>query len=220
MLLGSEAEWRSCTDPFRMLDTLRGKASDRKFRLFAAACYRRLAELLPDPRQRRGIEVIEAMAEGTVAEADRRRVMVEVRRAIPPDDWEARIDGAAPSDHPHYVALMLYREFCSSSTAVHAVHASAGMADGDRERHEQSRLMRCIFGNPFRSPALDPTWLTPDVVSLAGTIYDERAFDLMPILGDALAAAGCADDDLQGHCRLPGEHARGCWVVDAILGKS
>jgi hypothetical protein len=22
------------------------------------------------------------------------------------------------------------------------------------------------------------------------------------------------------HCRLPGEHVRGCWIVDLILGKS
>jgi hypothetical protein len=57
-------------------------------------------------------------------------------------------------------------------------------------------------------------------VAVARTIYQERAFERMPELAEALEAAGCYDAEILGHCRAPGPHVRGCWVVDAILGKS
>ena len=76
-----------------------------------------------------------------------------------------------------------------------------------------------VFGDFFRSVSLNPVWLTPTVKALASTIYDERAFDRMPILGDALEEAGCANADILSHCSQPGEHIKGCWVVDLILGK-
>jgi hypothetical protein len=115
---------------------------------------------------------------------------------------------------------MLYREFRSSSIAVHAVHAADGLADGAGERHEQARLMRCIFGDPFRSRTVDARWLGPAVVSLARTIYEGRAFDRLPILAEALEATGCDDSELFVHCRGEGPHVRGCWVIDAVIGKS
>jgi hypothetical protein len=55
---------------------------------------------------------------------------------------------------------------------------------------------------------------------MAQAIYDERAFDRMPILADALEEAGCPDQDFLGHCQSGGEHVRGCWVIDLLLGKS
>jgi hypothetical protein len=54
---------------------------------------------------------------------------------------------------------------------------------------------------------------------LAEGIYQERAFDRMPILADALQDAGCDNEDVLTHCRQPGEHVRGCWVVDLVLNK-
>jgi hypothetical protein len=83
----------------------------------------------------------------------------------------------------------------------------------------QCRLLRDIFGNLFRPVTLDPTWPTPTVVGLAQTIYDNRAFDRLPELADALEGAGCTNADVLDHCREQGEHVRGCWVVDLILGK-
>ena len=85
--------------------------------------------------------------------------------------------------------------------------------------HDSCYLTRCVFGNPFRPVAVDPAWLTPAVVALARGIYEERAFDRMPILADALQDAGCDNDDILNHCRDDGPHVRGCWVVDLVLGK-
>jgi hypothetical protein len=80
-------------------------------------------------------------------------------------------------------------------------------------------LLRDIFGNPFHPVIFDPRWRTADVVGLARGIYEERAFDRLPLLADALLDAGCDDEHLLAHVRGPGPHARGCWAVDLVLGK-
>ncbi|MBM3981711.1 MAG: hypothetical protein FJ304_15840 [Planctomycetes bacterium] len=68
--------------------------------------------------------------------------------------------------------------------------------------------------------AFKPAWRTTDVMLLARGIYDAKAFDRMPILADALQDAGCDSDDILNHCRDAAQvHVRGCWVVDAVLGK-
>jgi hypothetical protein len=96
--------------------------------------------------------------------------------------------------------------------------------NGEVERWARSKLLRDIFGPlPFRPILLDLAWLTWNngtVRRLAQTICDERAFDRMLILADALEEAGCDNADILNHCRQPGEHVRGCWVVDLILGKT
>jgi hypothetical protein len=87
------------------------------------------------------------------------------------------------------------------------------------EKEPHSNIIRDVFGNPFRVVMVEPAWLTSNVVSLAQTIYDDRAFDRMPLLGDAIEETGCDSSDILDHCRSQVEHVRGCWVVDALLGK-
>jgi hypothetical protein len=87
---------------------------------------------------------------------------------------------------------------------------------------EQCDLLRDIIGNPFRPIAVEPGWLSWNdgtIPKLAQAIYEERMFDCLPILADALEEVGCSDPDLLGHLRGPGPHVRGCWVVDLILGR-
>jgi len=67
---------------------------------------------------------------------------------------------------------------------------------------------------------IDDSWRTANLSALAQAIYADRAFDRLPILADALEDVGCTNADVLEHCRQPGEHARGCWVVDLLLGKS
>lgn len=80
--------------------------------------------------------------------------------------------------------------------------------------------IRDLFGNPYRPVAVEPSWLTSTVVALANGIYEERAFDRMPILADALQDAGCDNDDVLTHCRGDSPHVRGCWVVDLLTGRA
>jgi hypothetical protein len=66
---------------------------------------------------------------------------------------------------------------------------------------------------------LDLSSLPPKVTTTAQAIYDERTFDRMPVLADALETAGCTNEEILNHCGQPGVHVRGCWVLDLILGK-
>jgi hypothetical protein len=82
------------------------------------------------------------------------------------------------------------------------------------------RILREILGDPFHPATIDPTWLTSTVVRLADVIYEERAFDLMPYLDDALEQVGCTSAEILGRRRSGAEHIRGCWALDLILGKA
>lgn len=88
-----------------------------------------------------------------------------------------------------------------------------------RVENDYPLLLREIIGNPFRAVSLPVTWLTPKVVAMGQQIYDDRAFDRLPILGDALEEGGCTNAEVLNHCRGPGPHVRGCWAVDLVLGK-
>jgi hypothetical protein len=79
-----------------------------------------------------------------------------------------------------------------------------------------SRIIQCVAGNPFRPVTLDPACLTPTVKQLAESIYQERAFDRLPILADALVESGCQQEDVLKHLRGGGEHVRGCWALDLV----
>ena len=114
----------------------------------------------------------------------------------------------------------------SSNVAWAVVHRGPQETDGaaGRQRFEayraaQAGLFRDIFGNPFRPVAFAPVWRTDTAVAIARGMYESRDFGAMPILADALQDAGCDSDDVLNHCRTPGEHVRGCWVVDLVLDK-
>jgi hypothetical protein len=84
----------------------------------------------------------------------------------------------------------------------------------------QTGFLRDIIGNPFRPATVDASWLMwkeRTIVNLARGIYEERAFDNLPILADALEEAGCTNLEIVNHLREPGPHVRGCWVVDLLL---
>jgi hypothetical protein len=99
-------------------------------------------------------------------------------------------------------------------SAAHSV-----VADTDHEgRRAQCDLLRDIF-QPFHAFTPLPAWLTPEVNKLAQEMYRERSFERMPALADALTKTGCQDPAVLAHCRGPGPHVRGCWVIDLVTGR-
>jgi hypothetical protein len=84
-------------------------------------------------------------------------------------------------------------------------------------------LAREVLGNPFRPVAIDPAWRewnSGAVRHIGEHILRTGDFADLPILGDALEDAGCADAVLLDHCRSGGPHVPGCWALDAVLGRS
>jgi hypothetical protein len=65
-------------------------------------------------------------------------------------------------------------------------------------------------------------WKNGTAVKLAQQAYDSEDFDIsrMAVLADALEEAGCTDAWALEHLRSGAVHARGCTVVDALLGNS
>src|SRR5262249_36345600 len=60
----TEAAWLGCTELGTMLFDLRGRLSDRRLRLFAVGCSRRIWHLLTDQRSRQAVQAVERFADG------------------------------------------------------------------------------------------------------------------------------------------------------------
>jgi hypothetical protein len=117
-------------------------------------------------------------------------------------------------------------EVCELGDAAKAAnHAAWASSEPTRaaECKAQAALLRCIIGNPFHPvPSLPPSlvaWNGGVVLKLARVMYDEHRFSDMPLLADALEEVGCDDADILVHCRGPGPHVLGCWVLELLLAK-
>jgi hypothetical protein len=220
----TEEEWLTCREPYGMLEYLKTGYSNRRTRLFACACSRRVWEFIPRPAFREAVEMAEEYADGRIAlkecKSAHKRLRIMYRSGEIPSER---------SRHASYAASECLNKDVgwhpsSRYSAINAICASTN-ADSQHtkatEAAAQSALLRDIFGNPFRPVAFDPRWRTDTAVGLAQTMYDTRDFDAMPILADALQDAGCEDAAILDHCRdANGVHVRGCWVVDRVLGKT
>jgi hypothetical protein len=221
----TETEWLACTDPTPMLEFLRGITSERKLRLFAVACCRRVWHLLVDERSHEAVEVAERFADGAATDKeleDAKSNAWEFSLHIVHEDerfFDLDQNARDAADAPAWAAEWSVDYGCEYGECPLRVVVATQRALGTAEGNKQASLVRCIFGNPFRPVAVDAGWLTPGVVGLARTIYEGRAFNRMPELADALEQAGFANADILAHCREPGPHVRGCWVVDGLLGK-
>jgi hypothetical protein len=228
----TEAEWLACKDPDKMLEFLRGKASDRKLRLFAcASCSLRHGkhfrtipvEVGGDPGQK-AIQVAELYADGLASSHEAEAAEREA------SDYGYRFNdetfGFTEASAAYWAAAGLLRESASMMSACPVTFPS----DTEEMRAAQAALFREVFGLlPFRPVTLDPAWLTwkdGTIPKLAQTIYEDQELpsghldlDRLAVLGDALEDSGCSEPDILGHCRGPGSHVRGCWVIDLILGK-
>jgi hypothetical protein len=220
----TEAEWDASSDPYQMLRRCRRviRYNPRKGRLFAVACCRRIWHLLDDPRSRAAVEVAARFADGQ-ASAEQLHEAERAAGAAHADAFEVKGKrGACGEWAAQFAAAADAWHAASRASNFAYVTAGDGLQPGP-EHAAQAQLLRCVFGPlPFRRVTVDPSWLAwgdATAVKLAQAVYEDCAFDRLPILADALEDAGCADADVLGHLRGPGPHVRGCWALDLLLGK-
>jgi hypothetical protein len=228
----TESEWQACADPNPMLQELRGRVSDRKLRLFACACSRRIFHLLTDPRSRRAVLIAERAADGLVDEkklkaawGDARRSINQVSRATNRNMPPGFTSTAAPAEQDAWLAAAHSAYFAAAvlANAAGAPHGSEQWLSNFRtERSWQADLLRDLFPRrqlPVSPAVLGTDWAGGPARDMARTLYEERRFEELPYLADALEEAGCTNADVLGHLRGPGPHACGCWVLDLLLGR-
>ncbi|MFO0927390.1 MAG: hypothetical protein U0736_10170 [Gemmataceae bacterium] len=224
----TEADWLAGSIVFdELLRESPVPISERKLRLFLCACVRQVWPLLIDERCRAAVEAAERFADGLIG--------TDVLTHAWKGAWEIGFIGAAG-----------FADRAAAMTAVTAVnyltvsygtlYARSAMeqevykqAAHGKDVYQVTRwtwqvqeaLFRDVVGNPFRAAVIDPAWLGWNdhfVRSLADLIDRERRYTDLPVLGDALEDAGCEDEALLAHCH-GGRHVRGCWVIDALLGR-
>lgn len=212
----TEAEWLACDRPGPMLEFLRGRATDRQLRLFAYACCRSVLPFIPPGPCREAVEVALRHADGesTADElaAARAAAIALAERAGPnrAAAWAA-CEAAAPS------AIRAAR--AAAEEAREQVRR-AGERVAEEEARAQAGFLRDIIGNPFRPVApASVQWLAgvTAVRDAAEEVYAGGPQENLLLLADELERGGCADSGVLDHCRGPGPHVRGCWVIDLLL---
>ncbi len=219
----TEGQWLSEPDigvVQPIVDFVIQNGSERKLRLLSVALLRQ-RHYEDSVLFAQAIEAIERFADRRIARNElfeiNSRVWAAMRR------WEIGIETEF-GDGGIYDFLHRGNEHRNVANATSQVSDDfdieevVGPALSDLLPHD-IQLVHDIFGNPFRPVAFDPRWRSSNSVEIARTIYEDRAFDRMPILADALMDAGCEEPRVINHCQGPGPHVRGCWVVDLVLGK-
>ncbi len=219
----TEQEWLQSADPLAMLEIPFGGISARKLRLFGVSCCRQNDDVFDDPREQHAIVTAEKLADGSITEAECSKAaagLYDIRDEL---TEKFRLEWEVISFPLCLLAPRFAKDdasYCARTIAEFARYSALAFDGIEHElMSRQADLIRDIFGNPFRPVAFDPRWRTSDTVGLAQAIYEDKAFDRMPILADALMDAGCEDDQIIAHCRAAGPHVRGCWVVDLVLNK-
>jgi hypothetical protein len=244
----TEQEWLDCADPEPMLKFLLDKASNRKAKLFICGMCRLNWQLLYDTASQKCVEVVERFVDGRATDeelsyAQHCAECPTFGYDFQPATWRSWTEtGEVPAsvqrlvemgvlskenllkDEPAVDPEIKGRLAAAADLAFHASYEQPLKVPcllGDFARLDGSApsLLRCIFGNPFCPVAIEPAWFDHTIPKLARAIYDDRAFDRMAILADALEEAGCTNLDILNHCRQSGVHVRGCWVLDLLLGK-
>jgi hypothetical protein len=213
----TEAEWRVSTDPGAMLAGFPNKQGGclpgrcvHQVRRFAVACGRRVWDHL-SASQRRLLDKAEESLRETNGAFSWAVYMVEVWRY----------------GHGYEVDVQLALRLGGAFEVEFSACAARQSGDPAGERRVQADLLRCLIGNPFRPVSGDPlypifghlpnlAWRSANVAALARWVCQSGDFGVMPILADALEEAGCDNSDVLDHCRGPGAHVLGCWVIELL----
>ncbi|AMV27475.1 hypothetical protein VT84_23950 [Gemmata sp. SH-PL17] len=224
------------------------EVSERKLRLLACAFCRRIWHLMPDELSRATVELCEHYVDGLAdpqplwARGGISTVVQEHAYGTDTVEHEAYFAARFVGNQIDFLTgpTACWAEQGAADFASYCAARADAFSGRPAEESAKSHchIIRDVIGNPFRrvvdAPectsdrgtfvryqpiAIDPSWRTSTAVALASQMYESRDFGAMPILGDALQDAGCDSADVLGHCRGPGPHVRGCWVVDLVLGK-
>jgi hypothetical protein len=234
----SEAQWLTDNRLGRMLEFLEGKINPRRLRLIACAYCLRVRELFPNQYSAHALEICTQYADGEVDEttlngarelaslpSERHwleNLLLISEPAVKP--WSRPVRQAILSACDPFLTVRTVLEIAEAITVgikTYPYRADSWIGWG-KEPKAQADLLRCVIRNPFGTVGADEAWClwkNHTTSRLAEAIYADRAFDHLPILADALEEAGCTDAEILKHCRGPGPHVRGCWVVDLVLGK-
>jgi hypothetical protein len=221
-----------------MLDFLGSKITARKLRLLACAACRFVWDKLVDDRSRNAVPVAELFVDGQASNDELERAFKEACSAfcdLGRSGGDISSAAAAVHNACWYGDDFLVTAKRSLACAAHvAVYLAGRDVDSGRMAHapnwetlvqkrekgKMARLVREVFGNPFKNVGIEATSLTPSVVSLARTIYEQQAFQRLPEVADLLETNGYNSKMFIEHCRDPRPHYRGCWAVDLVQGKS
>lgn len=237
----TEADWHSSNDIRKLLNFLcrahkaaRTKFGRRKLRLFACACCRSLFWHLPILEcYRQVVELAEQFADDAVTRPELSAAVAQcpsphhLPNRLAEDEiylgsWAMHCTGAAAPKNAF--AYSVFRSVFFRTAYKEAVDPSAKPSRKQLQAFNRRLcdLLRDVFGNPFAPVTIDPVWLTWNdgtIPKIAQSIEAGRAFESMPVLADVLEEAGCQARAIVDHCRQPAEHARGCWVLDLLLGR-
>jgi hypothetical protein len=186
----------------------------RKHRLFACGCFTLIWDRITLPTTREAVIKTEEWVDRKISRQELERY--RLFQGNPPrgtTDWYLQM----------YIDSLITRNLTPTHVAWIARRASdpARRETDDKwaDCPSQANLVREVFGNPFQPVEFDRRWCTGTVTTIARQMYEARDFSATPILADALQDAGCDSAELLDHCRGPGPHVRGCWVVDKLLAR-
>jgi hypothetical protein len=225
----TEAEWLACADPERLLEFLHGKVSERKLRLFACACCRRIWPML-GPGGQHAVEVAEQFADG--AAGLREATAARTRALLDKEGGRTSLSVPVSAASEAHLAAYWACSNRASESVWNACTAAAGAAT--RAASEigsataraaawdaahaagttaQAALFRHLIGNVFRAWTPGADWPGP-VVQLAQALYSGG--DCAFALHDALLEGG--HPELAAHF-AERDHPKGCWALDLLLRK-
>jgi hypothetical protein len=223
----TEEEWLACEDPRRMMEAHGDKISDRKLRLFACACCRRIWRRLCDKRSQSAVLTAELYADSRCSLPELTQALADAQAAYNEgsDAFYTQKTGITVEAHAaamHAADTHRWRLRGTVDSAAYSVFKPGSHPYSEEDARiavvpeyaAQAVLLRDITGNPFKPYPVPPAWpLT--IIDLAQALYDGH--DNRLILADALEESG--HEELARHFRQEEWHPKGCWVMDAILGQ-
>jgi hypothetical protein len=209
--MNDRGKWLESTDARPMVEFLRGKGSHRKGCLVGCALWRTEYGHFVHDQMRKIGEVADQVVTGIMSRKRFRKLMASFKDKSDEQQFEDWL-------YPFHVSKRVAEPWIAAAAIYQADWAKrfGGYSPA------LCGFLREIFGPVFfRHVVVEPSWLTWNdgtIVKLAQGIYDDKAFDRIQILADALEDAGCNNSDILNHCRKPDDHVLGCWVLDLLLG--